>query len=124
MSATHVIFVRVPIRIVSEANRRDHWRTSARRHHHQRVEAFTALRVAHGPNDDAGPHMITLVRIAPRALDDDNLAAGFKAARDGVADWLKIDDGDKRLTWRYEQRKGKPGEYAAEIVIETPMVAP
>ena len=34
----------------------------------------------------------------------------------GVADWLQIDDGDKRLTWVYGQRKGK--EYAAEIRLE------
>lgn len=36
----------------------------------------------------------------------------------GVADWLGIDDGDPRLTWQYAQRKSKPGNYAAEIVIE------
>ena len=49
---------------------------------------------------------ITLTRIAPRTLDDDNLAAGFKATRDRVADWLGVDDGDKRLTWRYAQERG------------------
>ena len=27
----------------------------------------------------------------------------FKATRDGVADWLGVDDGDKRLSWRYAQ---------------------
>jgi hypothetical protein len=51
-------------------------------------------------------------------LDDDNLASGFKAARDGVADWLGIDDGSPRLSWRYGQRKSKPGEYAAEVSVE------
>ena len=65
------------------------------------------------------PLTITLTRIGPRTLDDDNLAGGFKHVRDGVADWLGIDDGDKRLTWRYEQRKGAPKEYAAEVRIES-----
>jgi hypothetical protein len=41
----------------------------------------------------------------------------------GVADWLGIDDGDKRLTWRYAQRRGKPKEYAAEVKIESEFVA-
>ena len=64
-----------------------------------------------------GPIQITLTRIAPRRLDDDNLASGFKATRDGVADWLGIDDGAKRLEWRYAQRKGRPGQLGAEVVV-------
>ena len=66
------------------------------------------------PSTD-GPVTITMTRIAPRTLDDDNLASGFKATRDGIADWLGIDDGSKRLRWVCEQRKGR--QYAAEIVV-------
>ena len=51
-------------------------------------------------------------------LDDDNLASGFKSTRDGVADWLGIDDGSKRLTWVYKQVKGPPKTYEAEVIAE------
>ena len=71
-------------------------------------------------DDLLGTYVITLTRIAPRPLDSDNLARSFKAIRDGIADALKINDGSKRLTWNYEQRKGsKPKQYAVQIEIQT-----
>lgn len=124
MSAAHVICVLVPVRIESEANRREHWRTVAARAKAHRWGAVWGLEAASSRwemNTPQPPLTITLTRIGPRTLDDDNLASGFKAFRDGVADWLGIDDGDKRLTWRYAQRKGKPKEYAAEVTIESVM---
>lgn len=125
MTAAHVICVLVPVRIESEANRREHWRTVAKRKAWHRLHANAVLLMELGYRahwwEVAPPMTITLTRIGPRTLDDDNLASGFKAFRDGVADWLGIDDGDKRLTWRYAQRKGKPKEYAAEVTIESVM---
>ncbi len=111
-----MIRVIVPIRILSEANGREHWRAKAKRTGRHRGWAHTSLI---GQPKPAPPLVITLTRIAPRTLDDDNLASGFKAARDGVADWLGIDDGDKRLTWCYEQRRGERNEYCAEVRIES-----
>jgi len=118
MSAKQVLCVLVPVRIESEANRREHWATVAQRKAVHRTMGRCSLGEARAQRP-ALPCTITLTRIGPRDLDDDNLASGFKAFRDGVADWLGIDDGDKRLTWRYAQRRGKPKEYAAEIVIES-----
>lgn len=113
------ISVKLPVKIISEANTRSHWREKARRASGHRSAAHGALLRYVGVIPPCGERFaITLTRIAPRELDDDNLAGGFKAVRDGVADWLGIDDGSKRLTWRYEQRKGWPREYAAEIKIE------
>ena len=58
----------------------------------------------------------TLVRVAPRMLDDDNLAGAFKAVRDGVAAFFGVDDGPKGpIAWRYEQRRGQPKQYRVEI---------
>jgi hypothetical protein len=128
--ATHIICVKVPVKIESLANKREHWTATAKRKKAQRECALLALTVANrGRTFDAPMHQealpmtITLTRIGPRQLDDDNLAGGFKHVRDGVADWLGIDDGDKRLTWKYEQRKGAPKEYAAEIRIESALEA-
>lgn len=109
---THVL---LPIRTWSEANLRQHWAKRARRARSQRQTAKLLLRSATRPD---GPVAITLTRIAPRALDSDNLAAALKAVRDGVADALGVDDGSAQIDWRYAQRRGEPGEYAVAVEIE------
>lgn len=114
--ATHVISVVAPIRIESEANRRDHYMAVARRKREQAHAVGWVLRGHRAPAADA--LTVTLTRIGARALDSDNLAGGFKATRDAVARWLGIDDGSSRIEWRYAQRTGKPREYAAAIDIE------
>lgn len=60
---------------------------------------------------------MTLTRIAPRELDGDNLQSSLKACRDGVADWLGVDDRDPRVTWSYAQRRGAPHYYAVEVQV-------
>lgn len=61
---------------------------------------------------------VTLTRLAPSSgLDDDNLRGALKAVRDGVADALRIDDRDPRVTWEYEQRRSQPRQWAVEIRI-------
>ena len=90
---THIV-VQYAERIESEANGREHWRPKSARVKRHRITAWAELRKVERPAF-LGPVQITLTRIAPRTLDDDNLAAGFKATRDGVADWLGVDDGDK-----------------------------
>ena len=117
MSAMHTVSVTLPLTIISEANQRGHWSKSASRKALHRNTARCILQSHARPHKD-GPIRITLTRVAPRSLDDDNLASGFKAARDGVADWLGIDDGSKRLTWVYAQRRGDPKQYLAEVAVE------
>ena len=110
------IVTTVPVKIESSLNLREGWRVRANRNTSHRAAAYFAMKQT-GRHKIAGNAVITLTRIAPRELDSDNLAGGFKSVRDGVADWLGIDDGDKRLLWLYAQRKGKPHEYAAEVEI-------
>lgn len=113
VSAVRVL---VPIRIVSEQNRREHWAVRARRVKQHRA-AVTLLLGRQVP--PPFPVRVTLTRIAPRKLDyHDNLRSGFKAVADAVADWLQVDDRDPRVAWLYDQRRGRPREYAAEIGIE------
>jgi hypothetical protein len=114
--AAAIVCCLIPIRIISEANQREHWRKSASRKALHRNTTRCIMQSHSRPWTD-GPVTIKLSRIAPRVLDSDNLQSGFKACRDGVADWLGIDDGSPRLTWDYEQRKGKPGEYMAEVLV-------
>jgi hypothetical protein len=103
--------IELPLRIESCANKREHWSVRARR---TKARRLAALAVPVHPL----PCVVTLIRVAPRQLDDDNLASGFKALRDGIADRLGVKDNDPRVTWRYAQVRGKAKEYAARVRIE------
>lgn len=61
---------------------------------------------------------ITMTRVAPRALDDDNLVGSFKHVRDALAATIGLrGDRDPQVRWSYQQRRGRVGEYACEIEI-------
>jgi hypothetical protein len=107
----------LPVRIESEANRREHWSKAAARKKLHRQTARLALQHIRDRPPAGAAIVVTMRRIAPRNLDSDNLASGFKAVRDGIADWLGIDDGSPRITWLVEQGKGKPNEYSAHVVV-------
>lgn len=62
--------------------------------------------------------VITLVRVAPRPFDGDNLQASLKPVRDGVADAFNLRDDAINLTWAYAQRRGKVREYGVQVVLE------
>lgn len=117
--------VYLPIRTVSETNQREHWAARHRRRKAQRVVVRARLLAAAGLVATARWHravdggvVVRLTRVAPRALDDDNLRGATKACRDGVADWLGVNDSDERVCWVYEQHRGSVGEYAVEIEVE------
>lgn len=121
----------------SVANLREHWATKARRVTEQRDRvayllasrgrpfraAWLALcRDRRAVAPDAYPRLrVTLTRVAPRRLDDDNLAHAFKAIRDEVAAFFGVDDGRACWEWRCEQAKGAPG---FRIEVQLVEVAP
>lgn len=103
----------IPVKIVSEANCRDHWRKKAKRVQQQRDAAMLLTR--DGWNSSAiplPPWRITMIRIIgkrQRPYDGDNLQRALKAVRDGIAKALEVDDMDKSIggaiEWRYEQER-------------------
>lgn len=100
-----VLVIDLPIRTQSEANLRQHWSVRHKRVAAQRAAVLLHLNALGVPEP---PLLVTLVRLAPNRLDSDNLAGAFKGVRDGIAEWLKIDDGDDRVQWRYSQeQRGK-----------------
>jgi hypothetical protein len=111
-----MITVLLPIKLQSVANLRLHWSAKARLAKAHRSRARVALQ-ADATNPPSTPLAVVLTRIAPRRLDSDNLASAFKAVRDGVADWLGVDDGHPDIEWRYEQRTGGAKVYAIEIEV-------
>jgi hypothetical protein len=114
------IVIKMPIKTVSEANLREHWAQKARRSRKQRQVAALLTHMAMRKFGFVveGKLRITLTRIAPRKLDDDNNARAHKAVRDGIADALAIDDADERLEWVYAQQRGAVREYVVLVTIE------
>jgi hypothetical protein len=138
----------VPVRLESEANLREHFHAKARRAKEQRAAVTAAAIDAGAtvyvqvvrPKSKTGkpkvvarwglpassarlapptlPCAVTMTRIAPRLLDDDNLARSAKAVRDQLAELLAIDDRDPRVAWRCEQERGEAHEYAVRIRLE------
>lgn len=108
------------LRLPSVANLREHWSKRAKRTKTHRTLALAYTRVALRAPLPPGPLDVSLVRIAPRALDSDNLASACKGLRDGIADALGIDDGDPRLTWTYGQRQGAPRQYGVQVAVVAP----
>jgi len=60
---------------------------------------------------------VTITRIAPGSLDDDNLAGSCKGLRDGIADAFMVDDRDPRVTWSYLQERSGRGVYGARVDV-------
>lgn len=132
----NVLEFTVPVRTVSGMNQREHFHARGRRNSvHRKMVALSVLALCRGRAWPSKPTMrgrrmletmqlpvelpavVTMTRIAPSELDDDNLAASNKAIRDQLADHLGVNDRDTRVRWYSEQRKGKPGEYAVHVRI-------
>lgn len=114
------MIVTIPgLRLANTLNTRQHWRKKAAASKAQRLLTYCHLREHSAPS---GPVMVTIVRVAPRSLDSDNLAGACKSVRDGVADWLGVDDGVAErkgdVVWQVAHRKGGVGEYGVEIRVE------
>jgi len=98
----------IPVITLSEANRREHWVVRYKRAKSHREATYWHLYAAFGKRKLPTPLTIHLKRIGPSLIKDgDNLQSGLKAVRDGVADWLGIDDGNPGLRWEYLQEKAK-----------------
>lgn len=98
----------IPLKVISEANCREHFRVKAKR-----VKAQRGIVAAHCCTELWGrpkPSRVVFTRVESRDLDSDNLAGAFKAVRDEVAKCLNFDDRDKAVTWEYEQRRPEKGE--------------
>ena len=119
----------IPIRLTSRSNSRRHWSAQYREDKATKVAVLAML----GQHRAAQlPVVVTLTRVAPRALDvGDNLNASMKAVRDACAWWLLgrprlangkpawgRGDDDPRITWRYAQRTGGVREYALVVDIQ------
>ena len=106
----------IPVKLVSEANMREHWAIkNKRKRTQQAVVAYALLGCKLPPL----PVHVVITRVGVRKLDSDNLAGSAKGVRDQIAKVLGCDDGDEsKVTWEYRQRKGVPKEYSMDLIIQ------
>jgi hypothetical protein len=114
------------LRLDSTKSRHEHWRIKAQRTRLQRQYVYAKLTQLWDDGPVLGlPLTITITRIGPRRLDEDNLAVACSAVRDAVADWLTGaygtgQDQQEGLVWAYRQQRLTPTYYAVEIRVERP----
>jgi len=118
----------LPLRLRNEKSSHAHWAKRRGRVQFERQYVYEHLTSLWEDGPLLGlPLVVTITRIAPRALDGDNLQCACSATRDAISDWLagqylKGNDRQDRLEWRYEQRYVCPQFYAVEIRVERPNV--
>ena len=120
------MIITIPMELPSAANLREHWAAKAKRVKAQRTKVQWAL--AYRDREMLELHAalargqlldVAFVRVAPRALDDDNLASAFKAIRDELAKQLGTHDGPKGpLRFRYSQEHAAPGVAMVRVSVE------
>jgi len=124
----------LPIKTVSEANASEHWTVKSRRHHSQQ----RIIRYAMAKHADVirVPCTVRLIRVSPGLLDSDNLLTAFKWIRDEISELILPDkkksytsghgktvslkgrcDDDPRITWQYDQCKGRVYAVLIEIIF-------
>ena len=111
------MIIHLPVRTARGQNAREHWAVRARRVRSERNTTRMVVSAAIRGGLPL-PAVVTLTRLSVGTLDDDNLSGACKGIRDGVADALGVDDADPRVTWRYDQKKVRRGEWGVLISIE------
>ncbi len=97
--------VTIPMRTKNPLNTREHWRKVANLSKANRMATyFWMMRFGRPPSGQKWT--VTLTRLGRKMDAGCGLNAALKPVRDGVADWLGIDDGSPLIEWRYAQQKG------------------
>lgn len=107
-----VYSVRLPMKLVSIANAGEHFHERKRRVKAEHDIVNQAIKRRDLP---PLPVKVTITRIGPRALDDDNATISAKGVRDAIARLYEWDDGSPKYQWIVKQQKG---EYGVLIEIE------
>ena len=109
-----MIQVSIPIKVVSEANIREHWAKSHKRRKAQK-QIVRAVLSSHKIPIDL-PVKITMIRKAKKNLDSDNLQTAFKYIRDAISEHFfpmkKAGHADSHplFMWVYDQEVSKTYE--------------
>mgnify|MGYP003130290174 CR=1 FL=1 len=122
MSERQIIFKEsLPCKTRSLNNSREHWAAKSKRAKNERNLARFVFAKHEPPkpmpSDSGKVIFVKMTRVSPRKLDCDNLTGALKAIRDGIADWLMIDDGLSCVSWEYGQKKAGVREHSVDVEV-------
>jgi hypothetical protein len=109
----------MPVRVISEANARDHHMVRYKRKlAQQNTTAVAWLWACAAQRVNVSlPCVVRLTRIGARKLDDDNLAGAFKACRDQIAREIGVDDGSELIKFEYAQEAIGKRQYEVKVEV-------
>lgn len=113
LSDKDLLTLTIPIRTHSPNGNR-HWRVVGKHRKALRQTTLLVLRSTFGMKPPFVPTSVVITRIGPRKMDSDNAAFAVKGARDAIADWIGIDDGDDAVEWIVRR---EIGEFAVRIEL-------
>lgn len=105
--------ITVPIRIFNESNLRGHWGGARTRAKKVRDAVHVAMVKCHGLLP-AFPCRVELIRHGPRTMDFDGNVRAFKAVRDEIARYARLDDAES-VGWQWVYAPQVKGEYAVTV---------
>lgn len=94
-------------------------KTKEQRAHVQKVleEAFVPCAMYLGDWKTGNRFVVTLTRISPAFLDEDNNVGALKSVRDQVAEWIGLDDRHSWIEFKYMQQRCKPPYRGVRVEI-------
>lgn len=111
----------LPLKTTNDTNTRQDWRVVWRRAKKQRAETTRCLELVLREKP-ALPCVVTLTRHSVGEMDDDGAISSMKHCRDGIADWLGVNDRDRHIVrYDYDQRKVRRPEPSGVHVSIRPM---
>lgn len=111
--AGDVVGVQWSMRLSGSQNSREHYQAKARRVKAERGAALAICR-SYLVKPTSWPVTVRLTRVGPGKPDDDAIPQYLKGVRDGVADFLGVNDGDRSKV-RFEYSLPERGAYAVRV---------
>jgi hypothetical protein len=109
--------IELPIKVISEANQREHWRVKYSRKKAQQRDFSIFWKMCCAPDRFNFPVKVIFTRHASRLLDSDNLAGSFKHVRDALCKIIGIDDGASQISFEYQQEKLSNRDYRISVEV-------
>jgi hypothetical protein len=109
------------LRLVSELNMHEHWRSRLNRSRAQKEIIGNAILGVNFWHWVERPVRVTIWRIAPRRLDPtENAPSSAKWTIDRLAEAFGVNDrNDAAVKYTVDQKRAEPKQYGVEIVIES-----
>jgi hypothetical protein len=109
----------LPIKTVSEANQRDHWRVKSERRQAQQLATKVIFQNELRGRKVVLPCVVKLTRVSCKLMDGDNCQGSLKHVRDQIARIIGVDDGDPRIKFEYGQERVKERFHNIKVEISS-----